>query len=261
VGSRFLRIARKAARLGGRIHIKNLKKGSLQVQSKELSYDLVTESDLEAEKGIAKLIHKHFPHHNILGEEQEYEQTDSPYTWIIDPLDGTNNYSKGLPQFSVSVALALEGEVIAGAVFEPSRKELFYAEKGKGAYLNGKAISVSQQEQLEGAMAITGFYYNRGEKMKQTLRQIEALFGHNIIGLRRLGSAAVDICYIACGRADIYWEFELSPWDYGAASLILSEAGGQITDYQGNPLLLERGPIAASNTLLHRQLLNLLTIE
>ncbi|WP_028972953.1 inositol monophosphatase family protein [Spirochaeta cellobiosiphila] len=257
----FYKLAIKAALKAGKLHKKFQSKGTFRIESKGLNYDLVTESDLEAEKLISTMIHHHFPDHNIQGEEQHYTVTESPYTWIIDPLDGTNNFSRGLPQYSVSIALAFKGQVVVGVVYDPSRKELFSSIRGGGAYLNGRPIKVSEQNVLKTSMAITGFYYDRGDKMKRALRQIETLFSHDILGLRRFGSAAIDIVYVAAGRADMFWEYELSPWDYAAASLILEEAGGQLSDYNGENPDLKRGPIVATNRRLHQLLLELLTKE
>ncbi|MDD5347085.1 MAG: inositol monophosphatase family protein [Candidatus Omnitrophica bacterium] len=244
-------MATVAARAAGRVHKKYFRK-KFKVRTKGASYDLLTVADTEAEKACVALIRKHFPDHNILAEENRYPLTGSEYTWVIDPLDGTNNFACGIPIFCSSVALMRKGEVICGAVFDVVHNELFSAGKGKGAFLNGKRIRVNAASTLKEAMLITGFYYDRGKEMIETLERIKKFFMRRILGLRRLGAAALDLCFVACGRAAGFWEFELSPWDYAAGKLIVEEAGGKVTGRYGEKTeVRDKAFIVASNKKLH----------
>lgn len=253
-GSGFKNIAIKAAKKAGKVHKKHLGRKS-KVKEKSASFDLVTTADLEAEKAIVKIIKRAYSEHNILAEEENYEKTSSSYCWIIDPLDGTNNFSFGIPFFCVSIALAKDNQVILGVVYDVMRKELFWAEKGKGAYLNGRRIKVSDEPSLAKAMLITGFYYDRGKDMINNLEAIRIFFQKKIFGLRRLGAAALDLSYISCGRATGFWEFKLSPWDFAAGKLLVEEAGGKFTDKSGKDVKLEPSYIIASNGKIHAQLI------
>lgn len=254
----YLDLAKKAARMAGLIHKKYFN-SRLKIETKSSSFDLLTIADKESERRIVSLIKKYFPEHNILAEENIYKKTNSDYLWIIDPLDGTNNFVSGLPIFCVSIALAYKNEIIAGAVFDVTRNELFYAQKNKGAFLNGRRIGVSSVDTLKRALIITGFYYNRGKEMLKTLENIKRFLLKNIIGIRRLGSAALDLCYIACGRATGFWEFQLSPWDYAAGRLLIEEAGGRITGKNGEEVsLMKESFVVASNGRIHQQMLRVL---
>ena len=219
--------------------------------------NLVTEADLKSEAAIRKIILENFPSHSILGEEGGGEDDfNADNLWIIDPLDGTNNYAQGFPFFSISIAYAERGELKAGIVFDPIRNESFYAEKGKGSFLNGKPLKVSKRG-LNSALVITGFNYDRGEIMRSTLKTIERLFENNIRGIRRTGSAALDFCYVAAGRADAYFEYLLYSWDFAAGMLILSEAGGECRDTSGAPLTLSSSTVAVSNGAFTEELIEL----
>lgn len=254
----YLDVAIEAARRGGEIHKKYFQSG-LKIKTKSASFDLLTVADTEAEKAIVSLIKKHYPKHNFLAEEYHYEKTPSDYTWIIDPLDGTNNFACGLAIFCASVALAYKGRVLAGAIYDVIRDELFYAEKGKGAFLNGKRIGVNAARSLKESMLITGFYYSRGLDMVETLNTIKRFFFKRILGLRRFGAAALDLCYVACGRAAGFWEFQLSPWDFAAGKLIVEEAGGRVTGKQGEAVPLDKKYfIVASNANIHRRMLSVI---
>lgn len=254
----YLDAAIDAARCAGRVHAKYFRSG-IGYQTKSSSYDLLTRADIEAEEAVVSLIREHFPGHNVLAEEASYEKTSSGYTWIIDPLDGTNNFACGMPIFCVSLALACGDEVILGVVYDVSRDELFTVQKDKGAFLNGEPLSVSRVKTLQEALLITGFYYDRGESMKETLDNIRLFFQRRIMGLRRLGAAALDLCYIASGRASGFWEFELSPWDFAAGMLMVREAGGTVTGKKGEAVSIwDKSYIVASNTLVHEQMLSVL---
>jgi myo-inositol-1(or 4)-monophosphatase len=253
----YLNIAIKAARRAAAIH-KHYASNRIIARPKSSHFNLVTQADLEAEKIIVDLIKKYNPDHNIVGEENKYPKTQSPHTWIIDPLDGTSNFVHCLPIFSVSIALALNNELILGVVLDPMRNELFKAVKGKGAFLNGKRINVSQQGDLKQSLLITGFSYDRSKAMERTLVNIRDFMILGITGIRRLGSAALDLCYLACGRAEGFWEARLNPWDFAAGTLILKEAGGMITDYHGKAIGLEPTSVVASNGLIQSQILEVL---
>ena len=251
--SNSTKTAEKAARRAGRTHLNNLGK-SVHVQAKNATFDLVTESDLQAEKEIIALIRSEFPDHGFLAEENTYEKTRSDYRWIIDPLDGTNNFSFGIPFFAVSVALYKSGTPVSAAVFLPYMDEMFIAETGRGAFLNGKPIRSSKVENFEKAVLTTGFYYDRGKAMTDNLERIRRFFEKHIVGIRRTGAAAMDLCYTACGRFTGFWEFRLSPWDFAAGRLIIEEAGGCITDFEGGKLPVEtESPVLAAGCETMRQ--------
>ena len=254
----YLGVAIRAARVAGRIHKKYFN-SSLKVRTKSSSFDLLTVADTEAEAAAVSLIKRDFARHNFLCEEYRYRKTDSEYTWIIDPLDGTNNFASGMPIFCASVALAHKGRILAGAVYDVTRDELFYAQRGKGAYLNGRRIRVNSAATLKQSLLITGFYYSRSAEMIQTLSIIRKFFLKHILGLRRLGAAALDLCYIACGRASGFWEFELSPWDFAAGKLIIEEAGGRVSGARGEKVpLTKKYFIVASNRKLHHKMLEVI---
>lgn len=253
----YLNIAILAAKEAGKIHKKYFNTG-FAVKTKSSSFDLVTVADIQAEKKVVSIIKKYFPEHNFLAEENKYQKTPSEYTWVIDPLDGTNNYSAGMPIFCASVALVKNDEPIAGAIYDVSRDELFYAQSGKGAYLNGKKITVSKTTGLKKSILITGFYYDRGKEMDENLEKIREFLIRRIIGIRRLGSASLDLAYVAAGRASGYWEFKLSPWDFAAGALLVTEAGGKVTDRYGKKLTMDQSFVVASNGKLHNKMLKIL---
>ena len=253
----LLGIAKKAAVEAGKIHAEYFENG-VQIGEKSGSYDLVTNADFESEAKIVSIVREVFPSHNILAEEEKYEETDSEYTWIIDPLDGTNNFASGIPVFCSSVAVALNGEVLAGAIYDVTRNELFFAEKGQGAFVNGKRICVSPASNLEQSILATGFFYDRGKDMRNTLRNIEKFFMANVRGVRRFGAAAIDLAYVASGRFSGFWEFRLQPWDFAAGKLIVEEAGGRITGLKGEKLTIDRHYVVASNGRIHDEILEIL---
>ncbi len=256
--SDYLEAAIKAAQRAGSIH-KRWFHGDFKIEEKSSSFDLLTAVDRLAEKAVVSLIRKRFPDHNILAEEDIYKKTPSEYTWIIDPLDGTNNFVSGLPIFSASVALAYRDEVIAGAIYDVSHDELFYAQKNKGAYLNGKPIRVSPVNKLKKSILITGFYYDRGREMIRTLGTIKRFLIKHILGLRRLGAASLDLCYVASGRVAGFWEFELSPWDFAAGKLLVEEAGGVFSGRRGERIsLMNKSFVVASNGRIHKQMLSVI---
>ncbi len=251
------RTAIRAAKEAGKIILHYYSK-NVNAMSKGNTYDLVTEADLAAENKIVSIIKQKFPDHSLLTEESGEEIHKSDYCWIIDPLDGTNNFYHKFPMFCVSIALYKKGKPLIGVVFDPLKRELFYAEKGEGSFLNNKRINVSNVNSLSKSLLALGFYYERGLLMRKTLGQMEKFFCENVHGMRRTGSAALDLCYTACGRFDGYWELKLNPWDYAAGSLILTEAGGRITDVQGKRYSLMMGNVAASNRKIHKQMIKIL---
>lgn len=234
------------------------KLGSIrQVSQKSSASDLVTEVDKGAETLIRNLILTHFPHHSILGEEGVAagtessdraleEVADSEYLWIVDPIDGTTNFVHGFPFFCVSIALAHRGEVIVGVVYDPIRDELFVAEKGKGAYLKGKSMSVSAEKELEEALIATGFSTGRDTTEMDNLAGIQALLP-KVRSLRAGGSAALHLAYVAVGRLSGFWQHGLNSWDAAAGCLLVSESGGKVTDIDGNPYTLSTRHVLATN--------------
>ncbi len=253
----IIKVAETAARQAGDIIIN--KKGRSSYSEKG-DNNLVTEADYAAQEKIIKVISDQYPGHNFIAEENDLSANiNEPDLWIIDPLDGTNNYAHQIPHFSVSIAYARFGQVKAGIVFNPERGELFSAAEGRGAFLNGQRIVVSRAISLQEAIVATGFYYDRGAMMRKTLSSIEKLFEQNIHGIRRFGSAALDLCWVACGRFDAYFEYKLSVWDFAAGWLIVNEAGGCCTDQQGNPLTLSSSGIVASNGIFHHDFLDIVS--
>jgi myo-inositol-1(or 4)-monophosphatase len=219
--------------------------------------DLVTEVDLECERMCRAVIAERFPDHDVLAEElgsEEAGRQAARWRWVFDPLDGTTNYAHGLPIFCASLALQVDGETHVGAVYDPSRHELFTAERGEGAYLNGQAIAVSETAELIDALLVTGFPYF----FKQELVDLFATFLQRARAVRRLGSAALDLCYVAAGRFDGFWEQHLKPWDMAAGALIVEEAGGRITGMDGSPFDLAAGHVVASNGRVHDALLDVI---
>ncbi len=219
--------------------------------------NLVTDIDKGSEKMIKDFIEKNFPGHGILAEESGASSPLSEYRWIIDPLDGTTNFTHSFPVYCVSIALELRGEVIAGVVYDPNFGELFSAEKGSGAYLNGKRLRVTSAATLEKALLATGFPYDVRHNPFNCIQHFEA-FLLKAQAVRRLGSAALDICYVASGRLDGFWEVNLHPWDTAAATLITAEAGGKVTGFNGEKYSIYQRDIVLSNGVLHDQMLEVI---
>jgi len=222
--------------------------------------DLVTEYDRRAERFLLDAIARRFPGHAVLAEESGASSTAgaaAPVRWLIDPLDGTTNFSHNYPFFCVSVAAEMDGALAAGAVFDPVRGELFSAARGSGATLDGAALHVSDIARVEDALLVTGFPYDVREHPERSLPRFEA-FLVRAQGVRRDGSAALNLCYLAAGRFDGFWEGHLSPWDMAAGVLIVREAGGHVTDYQGGTFRLERPEILASNGHIHEEMRTIL---
>jgi myo-inositol-1(or 4)-monophosphatase len=250
----LLRTAIKAARTAGEIILDNLNRISKDdIRIKQAS-DFVTRVDKESELAIIRTVREHFPHHCFLAEESLKDAETDEYRWIIDPLDGTTNYIHGYPVFSVSIALEWKKEIIMGVIFDPLRDELFTAERGAGASLNGHAIYVSSVSDLKDCLITTGFPFRRKELIEPYLKLFKNIF-HKVSDLRRAGSAALDLAHLACGRCDGFFEIGLSPWDVAGGSLIVQEAGGVVTDFGGGPYYLSTGNIVAGNPDTHDELL------
>jgi len=220
--------------------------------------DLVTQFDRKSQYLIIKELTRKFPDHGILSEEDVVQNIDASTKWIIDPLDGTTNFAHGLPIWTISIALEFEREVVVGVVYDPTRKEIFYAVKGRGAFLNRKRVKVSKVRKLDRALLITGFPYDVRRTKNNNLKHF-CNFALRAQAVRRLGSAALDLCYTACGRFDGYWELKLSPWDQAAGALILREAGGKITDFSGKEFDIYGDEVLGTNGLIHRQMMRVLT--
>jgi myo-inositol-1(or 4)-monophosphatase len=251
----FLAVAGEAARGAGRILRENIN-GTRKITYKG-DINLVTEMDTRSERAVVETLHASFPEHGIIAEEETTIRNESGYTWIIDPLDGTTNYAHGYPCFSVSIALEHEGEVITGVVYDPMRDELFAAQKGQGAYLNGRKITVSAVDTLIKSLLATGFPYDRKVSEKNNLNYFHDLLMASQ-EVRRDGSAALDLCYVAVGRFDGFWELKLKPWDVAAGSLIVREAGGMVSDLSGNRFDMHGEEVLASNSRIHRQMVEVL---
>lgn len=252
----MLNFAIETARDAGRLLLEKFGR-ELHV-SKKGDINLVTEADLASEALIVERIRSHFPKHAILAEESGEAVIDghSQLKWIIDPLDGTTNYAHGYPCFCVTIALEHEGEILIGVTYDPTRNELFAAERGRGASLNNKPIRVSPTEHLGDALMVTGFPYDL--KRREDFARHLTEFLLNARGVRRDGSAAIDMAYVACGRFDGFWEEGLNPWDMAAGVLLIEEAGGQISRYDGSKFSIYSPPIVVSNGLIHSQMLNVL---
>jgi myo-inositol-1(or 4)-monophosphatase len=240
-------VAIRAARAAGRIHLSRLRR--ISVTRKSNALDLVTEADHEAEAAVIRTIRRAFPQHAILAEETGRSVERSEHRWIIDPLDGTTNFAHGYPQFCVSIGYERRGRMEFGVVYDAAKKECFAARRGKGARLNGRPIHVSKVRDLSAALLCTGFPYDRRERRRFYLCFWEN-FMTRVQAVRRAGAAALDLCYVACGRVDGFWEFGLKAWDVAAGSLIVEEAGGRVANMDGTPLDLEAGRILATNGLL-----------
>jgi len=248
----FLDIAIKAARLAGQVIFSHLGKISKRDIGLKQASDFVTSVDRESEKIIIDTIKEYFPDHHFLAEESLKEFGKGKYCWIIDPLDGTTNYIHGYPVFSVSIALEFEGEIVLGVILDPLRNELFWTEKGTGAYLNCSSIEVSNINIRE-SLITTGFPFRSKEMIDPYLKLFKNIF-LKVSDLRRAGSAALDLAYLACGRCDGFFELGLSPWDIAAGSLLIKEAGGVVTDFGGDNHYLMTGNIVAGNPEVHKEI-------
>jgi myo-inositol-1(or 4)-monophosphatase len=253
----MLKLAIEAALEAGKLLKKNVGKVKQIEYKGGYTTNLVTDIDRKSEEIIINKIKRKFPDHDFLGEESGYAKVKSEYRWIIDPLDGTTNYAHGLPIYSVTIGLEYKGEIILGATYNPSLDELFTAEKGKGAFLNKKRITVSKASKLIESLVVTGFPYSINQNPEPEVTH----FRNFIIqsqAVRRLGSAALDLAYVACGRFDGFWEGMLNAWDMSAGVLLVMEAGGRWTDYEGNPTTVYGKQVLATNSLIHDEMIKVL---
>jgi len=244
-----------AARAGGAVLREGFGK-THKFRLKSSRVDLVTEHDRRSEEVIIAVIKRRFPEHSILSEERAPVDTGSTYKWIIDPLDGTTNYTHNYPIFAISIALERAGEIVLGLVYSPILDELFLAERGRGATLNGKPIHVSRTAELSQALLATGFPCEL-ERISLNLKYF-ADFIHRAQAVRRDGSSALDLSYLACGRFDGLWEMDLRPWDVAAGALIVREAGGRASGFSGGELDIYGNEILASNGLIHQEMVQVL---
>ena len=241
-------LAKEWALSAGKMQKKKLQTESFKVNTKSTKTDLVTEVDLFSEDMIKAKIEKNYPEHNILGEESGNTNKESDYTWVIDPLDGTNNYASAYPIYCVSIALKYKSEIVLGVIYVPELDEIYSAIKGKGAYKSGEEIKISNKNKLSSALISTGFPYDKKDSEIDNLAPFNKIL-KKIRGVRRSGSAAFDFISIASSRIDAFWEFKLKEWDYAAGKLIVEEAGGKFyqTEINGSPLV-----ISGSNELVEK---------
>ena len=253
---RYLEVALQAARAAGEVLMQH--RGRVAVERKRGFRDLVTEADRRAEQVIRQALLEAFPEHGVLGEEGGERAGESGYRWLVDPLDGTTNFAQGLPHFAVSLALEDPGhELVVGVVHMPACGETYTALRGGGAYCNGRRLRVSAAERLDDCLLVTGFPHDLSPGRPTNLDHMEALV-RRTRGLRILGAAAVDLAYVAAGVLDAYWDLSNHAWDVAAGVLLVTEAGGKVTDMTGGPLDLYRPRILASNGRVHGQLLDVL---
>jgi myo-inositol-1(or 4)-monophosphatase len=250
-------------REAGKVLMKHF--GRLKRIEHKSEIDLQTVADTESEQTILRILHRAFPRRwRVLAEESpppvcpgRSDRERPEYLWIVDPLDGTTNYSHSFPVFSVSIALEVSGEIVMGGVYAPFQDELFFAEKGRGARLNGKRIRVSRTPRLRESLLVTGFPYDRRDNIDHYLAYLRQ-FLLSAHGVLRIGSAALDLCSVACGRLDAFWEEKLLPWDTAAGKLIVEEAGGTVTDFAGKKFSHYGKELLASNGLIHKEMLHVL---
>ena len=251
----------KALREAGQLIRKNFHRNK-KVQFKNNSrINLVTWVDQAADRLIRKTILRRFPDHDLLTEESVPTDKHSPYKWIIDPLDGTTNYAHGFPQVGVSIGLEVSGRILLGGVYDPFREELFWAEKGKGSFLRHgrrqQRLHVSATPRLTKSLLMTGFPYDRHKNADLYLSYVKAFLVY-IQGIRRAGAAALDLCWVACGRVDGYWEWRLKPWDCAAGKIIVEEAGGRLSDFSGKTYAIYGEQTLATNGKIHREMLTVM---
>jgi len=266
----FLKIAIEAVKEAGKIQEEKFGE-NFKIEHKG-EINLVTEVDYQCEKAIIDIIKRDYPEHEILTEEAgsvkglppshspltKGGQMEGKYKWIIDPLDGTTNYAHSYPCFCASIGLEIDGEIVAGAVYNPMLDELFTSVKGKGAYLNEKRIGVSKIADINKSLLATGFPYDIRDSKENNLNHF-CNFAVRAQAIRRPGSAVLDLCYLAAGRFDGFWELKLYPWDMAASSLIVKEAGGMITDFKGGEFSIYKGEMLATNGLIHKEMIEILS--
>jgi len=251
----WLEIAVEASQLGGRVllqYLGNLKGGEVRQKAPR---DLVSEADKASQEVILSFLAQETPSYSILAEESGENRLKEGYCWVVDPLDGTTNFVHSLPLFSVSIALMEGRNILVGVIWDPVREELFYAQQGKGAFLNSHPISVSTVPSLQEALLVTGFPFRARHFVEPYLKVYKDFYLQ--AGIRRTGSAALDFAYTACGRFDGFWDLSLMPWDLAAGALLVQEAGGRLSDFLGESHFWDTGHIIASNPFIHSQMLEI----
>lgn len=248
-------IAFKAARTAGAIL--RSRAGNIGNIDYKSAFNIVTDVDKEAERNIIEILNEHFPNDQILAEESGAHDARSTRRWIIDPLDGTTNYSHGYPFFCVSIGYEDAGEPLMGVVYNPIADEMFWAQKGQGAFLNDTAIKVSSHTGVATSLLATGFPPDSKNAKHSNMEQFARATGQSL-GVRRDGSAALDLCFVACGRLDGFWEMKLAPWDLAAGTVIIREAGGLVTSLTGGEFDMSSGHVLATNGLIHDELVDVL---
>lgn len=255
---KYLKAAKGAAQKAGQF-LKDSIDSAQEITFKG-SVDLVTNLDKQSQSMIFKCLSDSFPGHDFLAEEGLSEEKGAEFRWIIDPLDGTTNYAHKFPIFTVSIALEKENGVVLGVIYDPLREEMFTALKGEGAFLNERKIGVSSVDDLDKSLVATGFPYDLRVSDVNNINHFNN-FVTRVQAIRRCGSAAMDLCYVACGRFDGFWELKLQPWDMAAGALIVEEAGGQISDFLGREFTIYDTEILASNGLIHGQMIDVLQLK
>jgi myo-inositol-1(or 4)-monophosphatase len=250
-----LQVAIDAARAGGEVLSRYFREGV--TKRMKGACDFVTDADVESEQVIVNYLREKFPDHAVMGEEEHRADVHAEQLWIVDPLDGTTNFAHGIPHFAVSIAYVERGVPMAGVVYNPSRDDWYTVARGRGAFANDKQTHVSDHRQLSDVIMGVGFYYDRGAMMRDTLQAIDKLFQQQIHGIRRFGTAAIDLCMVGMGQFGGFFEYELSPWDFAAGALFVEEAGGRVTTCDNQPLPLAKSSLLASNGHLHESVLNI----
>ncbi|OUT62572.1 MAG: inositol monophosphatase [Rhodopirellula sp. TMED11] len=258
--ARILEVARLAAAAGGEVLRHYWHEGVTlrdKTESGGKSYDLVSDADVESQEAVAKAILKAFPDHELLGEEDLVGDLSAEHLWVIDPLDGTNNFAHHIPHFAVSIAYFYRGQPVVGVIQNPITGDTYHAVAGQGAWFQGEPIQCMPGSDLSKALVGCGFYYDRGQMMQQTLKAIEHFFVQNIHGIRRFGTASLDLCHVARGIFGIFFEYKLSPWDFAAGQLVVQESGGKITQANGEPIGLEPCSVLAAAAGLYDEALQI----
>ncbi len=260
--TKVLDVANQAASAGGHV-LRRYWRDGVELRDKSLqggkSYDLVSDADLESQSVIVNLLQDAFPNHAVMGEEDLAADVDAEHLWIVDPLDGTNNFVHHIPHFAVSIAYFRGGRPTVGVVLNPVTGDLYTATIGGGAFHNGHPIHTSKTDALSQSLVGCGFYYDRGHMMRSTLSAIQEFFVQDIHGIRRFGTAALDLCAVAAGMFGVFFEYKLSPWDFAAGQLIVTEAGGTVTDAKGEPLPIAQSSVLATAAALHSAALEITT--
>ncbi|MCR9198993.1 MAG: inositol monophosphatase [Planctomycetaceae bacterium] len=247
-------VARTAARTAGDI-LQDYFQSGVQMRTKSASVDLVSDADVNAERAIASVIQAAFPDHSILGEEENSDSVEATDLWIVDPLDGTTNFAHGVPHFAVSIGYYVNGKAELGVVYNPMTADWYVAQAGQGAWHNERAIHVSDDRDLSTSLLGTGFFYDRGDMMRATLAAIDRLFQQQIHGIRRFGTASLDLAMVASGQLAGFFEYQLCPWDFAAGRLLIEEAGGRVSTCDGRIPPLDKTSFCATNGHIHEQVL------